>query len=332
MFANERSEGRSFVTVNGREGMITPDAHPLSVGAAKRTHQVCVCICTFRRPEALRKLLASLSNQRTGEFFSFSVIVADNDAMQSARPVVTAFSSLSRLPVTYCVEPQQNIALARNKALEHATGDFIAFIDDDEFPVDDWLRNLLKTCLAYGADGVLGPVKPFFESEPPQWVRKGGFFDRPTYATGRKMKWPETRTGNVLFRKKILNGLATPFRSKFDAAGEDVDFFRRMMEKGHTFIWCNEAIAYEGIPPSRCTRSFLMKRALLRGSNFPKHPGHRIRNIAKSLIAVPCYTLALPILPIFGEYAFVTYLSKLLEHVSRLLACLGFPVMRQRET
>ena len=29
----------------------------------------------------------------------------------------------------YCVEPRQNIALTRNKAIEHAKGDFIAFID-----------------------------------------------------------------------------------------------------------------------------------------------------------------------------------------------------------
>ena len=36
--------------------------------------------------------------------------------------------------VKYCVEPRQNIALARNKALQNAEGDLIAFIDDDEFP------------------------------------------------------------------------------------------------------------------------------------------------------------------------------------------------------
>jgi glycosyltransferase involved in cell wall biosynthesis len=320
------------MTVTGTEGMSTAGAQPLSVGLAKQTHHLCVCICTFKRPELLRRLLASLSNQRTEGLFSFSVIVADNDAMESARPVVDAFSSGSPLSVTYCVESEQNIALARNKALEHADGDFVVFIDDDEFAADNWLHDLLETCLAYGADGVLGPVKPYFELEPPQWVKKGGFFDRPTYATGSKLRWPETRTGNVLFRKKILNSFEMPFRPEFDTAGEDVDFFRRMMEKGYRFVWCNEAIAYEVVPPSRCTRSYLLKRAVLRGSNFPKHPRHRVRNIAKSLIAVPSYTLALPVLSFFGQDVFVTYLSKLLDHVSRLLAFVGLPLAKQRET
>lgn len=314
------------------QGAVAAAVQPIDAVTAKQTHHLCVCICTFKRVELLKRLLASLANQRTEGLFSYSVVVADNDGMKSAQPVVAAFSSQSPLPVTYCVEPEQNIALARNRGIEHADGDFVVFIDDDEFPADDWLHNLLKAYLAYGADGVLGPVKPCFECEPPQWVRKGGFFERPTYATGFKMRWQETRTGNVLFRKNIVDGVDTPFRPEFGTAGEDVDFFRRMMEKGHTFVWCNEAIAYEVVPPSRCTRSYVLKRALLHGSNFPKHPRHRIRNIAKSLVAVPCYTLALPVLSVFGQDVFVTYLSKLLEHVSRLLAFLGLPLAKQRET
>ena len=294
--------------------------------------QISVCICTFKRPELLRELLDRLNHQRTEGLFAYGVVVADNDPGQSARPVVTALSSASPLWVTYCFEPRQNIALARNKALQHAQGDFIAFIDDDEYPEDDWLSNLFKTCVSYQVDGVLGPVKPYFESEPPTWVKKGRFFDRPTFDTGYRLNWDQARTGNVLFRRDILNAFDTPFRPEFDTAGEDVDFFRRMMEKGRTFIWCNEAVVHEVVPSSRCKRSYLLKRALLRGSNFPKHPAHRLRNATRSLIAVPCYTLALPVLALFGQHLFLAYLIKLLDHSSRLLAYAGFSSVTRRQT
>ena len=145
------------------------------------------------------------------------------------------------------------------------------------------------------------------------------------------MTWPKTRTGNVLFKRSILRDLEIPFRPEFATAGEDMDFFRRLMERGHVFVWCNEALAYEVIPPSRCTRSFLLKRALLRGSNFPKHPKHRIRNIAKSLVAVPLYTVFLPMLWFCGEHVFVAYLTKLADHVSRLLAFCGVSLAKERE-
>jgi succinoglycan biosynthesis protein ExoM len=69
---------------------------------------------------------------------------------------------------------------------------------------------------------------------------------------------------------------------------------------------------------------------LHRGSNFPKHPTGRIRNIAKSLIAVPVYTLALPIVAVFGHHLFVRYLIKLFDHAGRLLGFLGLNPVRER--
>jgi len=296
------------------------------------THHINVCICTYNRPQLLGHLLSRLDNQQTEDLFTYSIVVADNDCARSAEPVATAFSHNAHVPLTYCIEPQKNIALARNKAIQHAEGDFIAFIDDDEFPPDNWLCNLFKACIAYGAAGVLGPVNPYFESEPPQWVKKGKFFERPNHASGYKVALSEARTGNVLFRKGILSAAEAPFRSEFDSAGEDVDFFRRMMEKGCVFVWCDEAAVHEMVPPSRCNLRYLLRRALLRGSNFPKHPKHRIRNATKSLIAVPCYTLALPILAVMGQHLFIEYLIRLCDHVARLLAFVGLRLVTERQT
>ncbi len=294
------------------------------------TDHISVCICTFKRPDLLSRLLEALRRQRTEGMFSYSVVVADNDCAESARNVVSNFAATSPFPVRYCVEPRQNIAMVRNKALENAEGNFIAFIDDDEFPGEDWLALLFKTCGLEGVDGVLGPVKPHFQNEPPRWVLEGNFFERPSYRTGYKMKWSETRTGNTLFRRKILDGSLEAFSPEFDAAGEDMDFFRKMMNRGHLFVWCDEAPVYEDVPPWRCEKRSLLKRALLRGSNFSKHPADRVRNLAKSAFAVPVYTLALPVLFTLDRRLFLSYLIKLLDHVSRIASFLGWKMLRER--
>lgn len=290
-----------------------------------------MCICTYNRPAYLRDLLRKLGRQDACGLFSYSIVVADNDHSQSASPVVSDLAATSPVPIRYCVEPRQNIALARNKAIENASGDFIAFIDDDEFPAGNWLYSLFRAHLAYAADGVLGPVKPHFECDPPGWVAKGRFFDRPTHPTGHKMHWGDCRTGNVLFRRDILRAVDVPFRSVFNSMGEDVDFFRRMTERGCVFVWCDEAVVYEVVPASRCTRSYLLRRALLRGSSFPKRSGQPITHAAKSLIAIPCYALALPVIILFGEHLFLKYLIKLLDHASRLLAFLGWTLLTERQ-
>jgi succinoglycan biosynthesis protein ExoM len=297
-----------------------------------RFNHITVCICTFKRPTLLLRSLDRLGQQVTGGAFSYSIVVADNDRDQSVREVVTEFASTVEVEVLYCVEPRQNIALVRNAALSYADGDFVAFIDDDEVPGEDWLFQLFSACQRFGSDGVLGPVNPYFDSAPPSWVKKGKFFDRPSLPTGYELSWPECRTGNVLFRGSILDPAEAPFRSQFGTGGEDVDFFHRMTDRGFKFVWCGEAAVNELVPPSRCRRSFLLKRALLRGSNFPKYPGNRVKNVAKSLAAVPLYTIALPFLALAGQHLFLKYLFKLCDHTARLLSLYGVAVVRERES
>lgn len=292
---------------------------------------ITVCICTYKRSQLIARTLEALQDQEMSVEVSYSIVVVDNDASRSAQATVSEFSDRGSVPIKYVVEPQKNIALARNKALENADGDFVVFIDDDEFPSQRWLLNLLETCRKYKVDGVLGPVVPDFESQPPEWILKGAFFERPNYETGRKLAWRETRTGNVLLHKSVLADKDARFNPIFDTGGEDVDFFRRMTERGHAFVWCKEAPVYEVVPASRCKLSYLLKRALLRGSNFPKHRKNRLENILKSLIAVPAYTLMLPVLVVFGCHKAVSYLVKLCDHVGRLLAFVGVNLVTQRE-
>lgn len=294
------------------------------------TPHITICICTYCRPAMLERLLHKISLQKTAGLFTFSIVVTDNDANQSARVVVKKYLRDQAMPVVYTVEPERNIALARNMAVAHATGDFIAFIDDDELPEPDWLMNLFCACKIYNAAGVLGPVKPHFEQKPPQWLVKGGFYERPEHPTGFTMLWRECRTGNVLIRRDIFNPSEPPFRYEFGTGGEDQDFFHRMIQRGNHFIWCNEAIAYEIVPPSRWTRRFMIHRALLRGRNTIRHHQNRVRNLLKSLVAVPAYALALPVLFLAGQHRFMKYLVKLADHLGRLLASVGINPATER--
>jgi glycosyltransferase involved in cell wall biosynthesis len=294
------------------------------------TPLVCVCICTLHRPALLERLLERLDGQQTAGRLRLSIVVVDNDRGASAREVALAFASRSRWPLRYVVEPRRNIALARNAALRVATGDFIAFIDDDEFPRSDWLLHMLGACEHFAASGVLGPVRPHFDATPPSWVVKGGFCERPEHASGRVMRWDECRTGNVLFRRSILDGVEPAFREEFGTGGEDKDFFMRMTERRHVFRWCNEGIAYETVPPARWTRSYMLKRALLRGRNILKHPGQRLRLIASSIVALPVYTVMLPFTLVFGQHVFMKYCIRFCDHTGRLLALVGLNPIKAR--
>lgn len=292
------------------------------------TNHIDVCVCTYKRPQFLERLLEELHSQVTGGLFTYSIVVVDNDHLRSAEPVVSDFAAKSTIPVKYCVEPQQNIALARNKAIENTHGEFIAFIDDDEFPTKRWLLTLFQALSKYAADGVVGPVKPHFDDEPPQWIVKGKFYERSTYPTGFVIDWRKGRTGNVLLKKQILASGAQLFRPEF-RTGEDQDFFRRLIEKGHVFIWCDEAVAYEVVPPTRWKRTVMLRRAMLRGASTLLHPTFGARDIVNSVVAVPAYTAALPFALVWGQGRFMILSDKLFYHLGRLLALLGINLIKE---
>lgn len=48
--------------------------------------------------------------------------------------------------------------------------------------------------------------------------------------------------------------------------GEDSDFFRRQFARGHRFVWCDEAVVFEAVPPDRWTLRFHITRAWRSGA------------------------------------------------------------------
>jgi succinoglycan biosynthesis protein ExoM len=295
--------------------------------ASTNVPHISVCACTYKRPELLKRLLEELVKQETNNLFTFSVVVADNDQAESAKKLVSEFAATSALSIRYCVEPRQNIALARNTAIANATGDLIAFIDDDEFPSLTWLLTLFNAWKQYEAAGVLGPVRPYFPEGTPKWVVRGKFYERTWYPTGHVINWEQGRTGNVLLHKSIFEGDDQPFNPAF-RSGSDQDFFRRMIAKGYSFIWCNEAIAYEIVPPIRWKRRFMCRRALLSGTNSSNHPSFGASEIVKSVIAIPTYIMALPFALIIRQDWFMQIAVKLFNHLGKLLRVLGVNAVR----
>ena len=92
---------------------------------------ISICVATFHRNQMLGNLLRKLAVQATEGRFDFSVVIIDNDSKGSAKKTVFEAERELGLDLCYEVEPYQIIPAARNRALRHAKGNFVAIIDDD---------------------------------------------------------------------------------------------------------------------------------------------------------------------------------------------------------
>ena len=294
------------------------------------TH-ITVCIPTYQRPQMLSRCIASLRDQRT-DWFTYSIVVVDNDSAGSARGDAEGWRGRCGFELSYVLEERQNISLARNRGIRESSGDFLAFIDDDEIAGPDWLHNLFTAIMEYRADGVLGPVKPDYAGDPPRWLVRSELCVRESFPTGTILTRAKyMRTGNVLLRRGIFDGNDSPFNPRFGrSGGEDKDFFARMVADGHSFVWCEEACVHETVPLERQTRSYHLRRALLRGvTAAEQEPIISLRTV-KSLIAVFVYGISLPFLLIAANSLSMKYLVRSFDHIAKLLAHIGIKLSTER--
>ncbi len=229
-----------------------------------------ICICTFKRPAGLALCLESVARLRVPVGVTVEVIVVDNDSAASARNQVLGLAQVYPFSLRYSCEPRSGVGHARNRCVTEARGEWVAFVDDDEYVSAEWLHTLLTTARRGHIDGVFGPVVAEFELEPPAWLLASGAHRRPRFMTGTPMRWGDCRTGNVLFRRSLFvkNG---GFDSRYAASGgEDCDFFWRCMTRGAKLVWCDEAVVRERVPAERMSRSWVLQRALNGGRSFAR--------------------------------------------------------------
>lgn len=297
---------------------------------------ISVCICTYHRNDTLGNLLRKISSLETGGLFKLSVVVVDNDAAGPAKAMVAKLRDELGLDLTYGIEPERTIPAARNHALRLARGNYIGIIDDDEFPPHYWLLTLYRAIQTFEVEGALGPVFPYFQTQPPAWLVKSGFCERPVLRTGTLLEWDQTRTGNVLLKKDVFEKHHLDFDLKCKTSGSDKEFFREAMEVGCRFVAVAEAPVFEIVPPERQTKSYYLKRARVQASNERKFRAPHLRGLSKillpirSLVALLVYALILPFSYFAGSHAVMKYAEKGVYHLSWLLAMFGIDLARER--
>jgi O-antigen biosynthesis protein len=125
------------------EGLkVDPDTWPFwrSCSAAlAAAPAISVVVCTRDRPALLQNCLRRLQQL---EYPRFEVVVVDNAASTDA--VRTLVESLAGGPVKfrYQAEPRPGLSWARNAGIAAATGDIVAFLDDDDEPDRHWLGRI----------------------------------------------------------------------------------------------------------------------------------------------------------------------------------------------
>ena len=224
-----------------------------------------VIICTYNRSRSLLEVLNSLRSQKVPAGFQWEVLIVDNNSIDDTEAVVNKFAECSNLNLKYVKEEKQGLSHARNRGILEASGEYVAFTDDDAVVDRNWVAALYETFQKYGCDCVGGRIYLKPAKRLPQWLKSEiwgflGFLDYDNKPFYLDKKHPPFG-GNMAFTKKVFEKVGY-FNPKFGRigdnafGGEEYDFFLRLTKAGGKACYQPAAIVHHVIGAEKLKKKY----------------------------------------------------------------------------
>lgn len=195
-------------------------------------------------------------------------IVVDNHSTDDTRQRVEAFTEAhAGLNIRYLYEPQQGLSYARNAGIRASQGDIVAFIDDDERIVEEFVEAYIALFDTHpDAMSAGGKIIAEYPTGRPRWMSR--YAEQPIANPmdfGEDVRrFPERRIpggGNMAMRRVVFDtvGMFSTSLGRTGGrliGGEESDLFERMAHAEMRCYYVPRAVMYHIIPAEKLTRDY----------------------------------------------------------------------------
>ncbi len=204
--------------------MINGTARSIEVpGEDGRLPVVSVVIPSFNAAKTIRTTLNALRGQVTR--VPFEIIVVDSSKDHTGDIIREEYPEVHLIRLDQQTYPGRG----RNIGIQHARGEYVAFIDSDCIPRPDWIEQIAATFAAVEADAVGGSIINGYPKHLPAWVNHFIEFNewtettRPGYVTN-------IPSANLIYRRQAFEQYNEYFPDWLGS--EDTLLNWRMSKKG----------------------------------------------------------------------------------------------------
>jgi glycosyltransferase involved in cell wall biosynthesis len=258
--------------------------------------RITIVLCTYNRCQKLARALESVAASTMPESSYWEVLVVDNHSSDQTRDVAKEFSLRYPGRFQYLFEPNQGKSFALNRGIREASGDVLAFIDDDIVVDPNWLFELTKPLSDSQWVGTGGRVYLPKDFSPPSWMAGEGNHALTSILAqfdlgSEPHELPRPPIGNnMAFRKEVFErygGFRTDLGPKpgSEIRYEDTELGSRVMKGGGKILYVPTAIVRHDVDEDRLTKRYFLAyhfdygRALIREKGKRKPVGFVPRNV-----------------------------------------------------
>lgn len=233
-------------------------------------------IATYNRSEQLMITLNSVASQQCRRG-AWECVVVDNNSKDNTRERVESFGKEHpELNLRYIFEEKQGLSHARNAGIVASKGDIIAFIDDDERIVPQFVESYIMLFDSHpDAMSAGGKIIAEYPTGRPRWMSHYAELPiaNPMDFGQRVMLFPKGKIpggGNMAMRRRVFDVVGMFDTSlgrtgKRLIGGEESDLFERIEAAGMACYYVPRAVMYHIIPESKLTIDYFRRLAFNTG-------------------------------------------------------------------
>lgn len=226
-----------------------------------------VALCTHNHADRLERTLGDLKALRPPRE-RWELLVIDNGSRDTTPQLLASTRWPGDWVVRVVREEKLGLSNARNRAIAEANGEHVIFMDDDETPDPDWLCAFERLIARERPDAFGGRIRVLFEDHRPAWLRDEllGFLGELNRADAiAPLTDPHASFygGNFGFRRTVCEriGLFDSMlgrKGSDNTGGEEVDFYRRLLDAGFKVWWTPEAVIHHRIQAEKLDRAYFL--------------------------------------------------------------------------
>ena len=200
---------------------------------------ISVVVCSYNGSRTIRQSLEALARV---DYPDLEVIVVDDGSTDDTAAIAAEHD------VRLVSQANAGLSAARNTGWQAATGEIVAYLDDDAYPDPGWLRYLAWSFLTTAHAAIGGPnVTP--ADDPPVSHAVGHAPGGPIHVLLSDSEAEHIPGCNMAFRRSALAAIGG-FDPTFRVAGDDVDACWRIQAAGWTIGFSPAAVVWHHRRPS----------------------------------------------------------------------------------
>jgi glycosyltransferase involved in cell wall biosynthesis len=207
--------------------------------------KISIVICTRNRADSLARALDSICRAAQTWTMPWELVIVDNGSTDHTADVASSLAREASYQIRLVHEPRVGVSQAKNRGIREATGEWLAFTDDDCLVTPGWLPAIHRGFQLDSAVGLIaGRTELWDPTLFPHCVRTSAIEAEYRWPTG-----PEFMAGNNIALPARVFSIVGGFDERLGPgtraySAEDGDLVYRVLKAGFVGKYLPDALLY----------------------------------------------------------------------------------------